>query len=102
MGSSLRRRLSNLSLAQRFILGSLLILIAGMALIGFWVEQQITNGVVQRTATTTALYVDSFITPHLQDLAAGDTLSLEHRQTLDRLLRETALGQRIATFKVWS
>lgn len=102
MGSSLRRRLYNLSLAQRFMLGSLLILIAGMALIGFWVEQQITNGVVQRTAATTALYVDSFITPNLQDLAVGDTLTPEHRQSLDRLLRETAFGQRIATFKVWS
>ena len=102
MGTSIRQRLHNLSLAQRFMLGSLLILIAGMALIGFWVEQQITNGVVQRTAATTALYVDSFITPNLQDLATGDTLTLEHRQALDRLLRETAFGRRIATFKVWS
>src|SRR5215213_7508166 len=102
MGSQWRQWLRNLSLAQRFMLGSLLILITGMALIGAWVEQQIEEGVVHRTAATTALYVDSFIAPNLQDLAAGDTLTPEHSQALDRLLRDTPFGQRIAAFKVWS
>jgi hypothetical protein len=47
--------LKRLSLAQRFMLASLVILVAGMLGIGWWVGQQIEAGVVHRTAATTAL-----------------------------------------------
>lgn len=59
------RRVRRLNLTQRFMLGSLIILVAGMVGIGWWVGQQIELGVVQRTAATTALYVDSFVAPNL-------------------------------------
>ena len=42
------------TLAQRFMLASLIILIAGMAGIGIWVGDQIKNGVIHRTGATTA------------------------------------------------
>jgi signal transduction histidine kinase len=102
MAGRLQQGLHNLTLAQRFMLGGLVILIVGMALIGVWVEQQIEEGVVHRSAATTALYVDSFITPNLQELATGETISPMHQQALERLLHETPFGQRISTFKVWS
>jgi len=78
--------LRHLSLVQRFMLAGLVILVAGMLIIGAWVEQQIEDGVVQREAATTALYVDSFIAPNLQELAAGQTLETRHQASLDRLL----------------
>jgi signal transduction histidine kinase len=90
-----------LSPAQRFMLGSLVILAAGMAGIGAWVTNQIEAGVVHRTATATALYVDSLIAPSLQDLASGNTLSLESVDRLDWLLTDTPLGQEVALFQVW-
>ncbi|HEY0736984.1 MAG TPA: sensor histidine kinase [Herpetosiphonaceae bacterium] len=96
------RRLRRLNLTQRFMLGSLIILVAGMLGVGWWVGQQIELGVVQRTAATTALYVDSFIAPNLQELADSDTLDAEHVANLDQLLRDTALGQQIGAFKVWN
>ena len=91
-----------LSLLQRFLLASLVILVGGMIGLGEWVGGQIEQGVVHRTAATTALYVDSFIAPNLQELAQGDSLTQEHINTLNHLLQDTALGKQIVSFKLWS
>jgi len=90
------------SLARQFLVISLIILVAGMLVIGAWVSQQIEQSVLNRTAAITALYVDSFVSPHLQALQDGDRLSPNELDELDRLLSETALGQQIVSFKVWS
>jgi signal transduction histidine kinase len=90
-----------LTLSQRFMLASLVILVGGMIGLGEWVGRQIELGVIHRTAATTALFVDSFIAPNLQELANENTLSQEHTATLNRLLEETQMGQQIVAFKVW-
>ncbi|MBV9787085.1 MAG: sensor histidine kinase [Chloroflexi bacterium] len=102
MNQPTNRRLRRLNLTQRFMLGSLVILIAGMLGIGWWVGQQIELGVVHRSAATTALYVDSFIAPNLQELAHSDRLEPEHLANLDQLLHATTLGQQISAFKIWN
>jgi signal transduction histidine kinase len=89
------------TLAQRFMLASLIILIAGMAGIGIWVGNEIKNGVIHRTGATTALYVDSFVAPILQELGSTGTLSPQRHEQLDKLLQDTSMGQQIVTFKVW-
>jgi len=89
------------TLAQRFMLASLVILIAGMAGIGVWIGNEIKNGVIHRTGATTALYVDSFVAPLLQELGSTGALSPEHAEQLSKLLQDTPLGQQIVTFKVW-
>jgi len=90
------------SLARQFLAISLIILIAGMLVIGAWVSQQIEQSVLNRTAAVTALYVDSFVSPHLQSLQDGDRLSPNELDELGSLLSETSLGQQIVSFKVWS
>jgi signal transduction histidine kinase len=90
-----------LSLAQRFLIGSLVILVVGMTGIGLWVSRQIEDGIVHRTASTTALYVDSLIAAPLQELAAGGDLSAEAVARLDWLMRDTPLGRQVAVFQVW-
>jgi signal transduction histidine kinase len=94
--------LADLTPAQRFMLASLLILLSGMAGIGAWVGRQIEDGVLHRTAGTTALYVDSLVTPLLQDLAGADKLTTDREAQLDAVLRDTPLGQSLASFKVWN
>jgi signal transduction histidine kinase len=89
------------SLAQRFMLGSLVVLLAGMVGVGAWVARQIEDGVVQRAAATTALYVDSLVTPPLQDLASGPTLSPESQGRLEWLFADTPLGREVVLFNVW-
>ena len=95
-----RKFFGRLNLSQRFMLASLVILLGAMIGLGEWVGKQIELGVVHRTAATTALFVDSFIAPNLQELATDNTIHDEHIRTLDRL-QETQMGQEIVAFKVW-
>ena len=96
-----RISLTQATLAQRFMFASLLILIAGMAGIGVWIGNEIKNGVIHRTGVTTALYVDSFVAPILQELGSTSTLSPQRYEELNTLLQETRMGQQIVTFRVW-
>jgi signal transduction histidine kinase len=88
--------------ASWFMLASLVILTSGMAGIGWWIARQIENGVVSRAGYTTALYVDSFIAPPLQELTIRDSISAATMAELERLLRGTTLGQEMVSFRVWS
>lgn len=101
VGTRIEHFLRQLSLAQRFMLSSFVILVTAMVGLGWWIGQQIGVGVVHRTAATTALYVDSFIAPELQELAEQNLLSPGHVADLDNLLRNTPLGRQIAAFKIW-
>ena len=92
---------SRLTWAQRFLLASLVVLVAGMAGIGAWVGQQIRGGVIHNTAVYTALYVSSVVEPNLQELVTGNTLTPQHQAMLDNILRQTSQGQHITAVKVW-
>ncbi|KKK50921.1 hypothetical protein LCGC14_3120180, partial [marine sediment metagenome] len=89
-----------LTLVQRFALVSLVILVFGALIIGRYVGEEIEDGVIARSSAITALYVDSFVSPRLQELGSG-TVSADDRAELDGLLAESSLGQEIASFKVW-
>jgi signal transduction histidine kinase len=93
--------LAKLTLSQRFMLASLVILLAGMVGIGAWVQKQIEIGVIHRTGATTALYVDSFVAPNLQELGRSEELQPEHVENLSKLLQDTPMGNKIVAFKVW-
>ena len=100
MGNGREERMNRLSFAQRFLIGSLLILLVGMAGIGLWVASQIQEGVVQRTAATNALFVDSLVASPLQDLAEQPTLTPESVDRLDWLLTGTELGRQVVLFRI--
>lgn len=97
----IRQYFHQLSLAQRFMLTSLGIIILGTLGLGLWVGQQIRTGVINRAGATTALYVDSFVAPRLQELGHTGTLSQVNADTVSKLLSETSLGRQIVAFKVW-
>jgi len=100
--SKLKNKLKNLNLSQRFMLAGLLTLFVGALGIGFWVENQIITGVIHRTGATTALYVESFVAPNLQELGSSEEILPEHALALENLLQDTPLGQQIVAFKVWN
>ena len=91
---------SRLTLVQRFALVSLVILVTGAFIIGRYVAEEIEDGVIARSSAITALYVDSFVSPRLQDMSGG-TVAPETRSELDQLLTESSLGREIVSFKVW-
>src|SRR3989337_2583281 len=87
-----RRSLNRLSLFQQFALLSLIILLVGAYVIGSYVSGEIKDKVIHRTSALTALYVDSFVSPHLQELATNHNVSEEHFAHLDLLLKHKSLG----------
>lgn len=96
-----RRAYQNLTLSQRFVIGSLVIIILGTLGLAYWVGLQIREGVINRAGATTALYVDSFIAPRLQELGTSRSLSLENIRVIQQLLAETSFGRQIIAFKIW-
>jgi signal transduction histidine kinase len=91
-----------LTLAQQFFITSLVIVVAGMTGIGFWVANRIETGIVNRTAASTALYVDSLIGRSLQSMATESAPDEDGVDRLDWLLNGTSLGQEIVIFRVWN
>jgi hypothetical protein len=96
-----RLRWSGLSLARQFLLAGAGVLLAGMILMGLWVTREIEASVTRNAATATALYVDSIIAPLLLDLRDAQRLSEGARRALDETLSQGALGDRLASFKIW-
>jgi signal transduction histidine kinase len=102
MSVPIRVSIRQATLAQRFMLASLIILVVGMAGLGLWVGNEISTGVVHRTGATTALYVDSFVAPLLQELGNANAPSPQNMEQLSKLLRYTPMGKQIVTFRVWN
>jgi signal transduction histidine kinase len=92
--------LRQLSLAQRFMLVTLLIMIAGMFGVSNWVGNQIEAGVIKQNGATVALSVNNFVTPQLQGYGQNGILDQGHIQTLNTLLGNTPLGKLVVAFTV--
>lgn len=90
------------TLAQQFMLTSLVVLVTSMVAVGWWVSREIEAGVVQRTAATTSLYVESFVAPNLTDRVEVEGLPPDRIGALSRLLADTPLGREIVVFKLWA
>lgn len=91
-----------LSLWGRYNLASLSVLLLSMLLTGWWVGAQIRQGVIHRTAATTALYVENFLVMQLQELGSAQSLSPERVAAIQKLLATTPLGQEIVSVKIWA
>jgi signal transduction histidine kinase len=100
-GTKSRTLFRNLTLAQQFILAGFLVLVSGMLIIGFIVTSEIEEGVTRNTAASTALYMESFVAPRVQELANANTLSPAARRELDKILKDSELGKSIVSFKIW-
>ena len=94
--------LANQNLTRRYTLASLVIILLAMIGIGWWVNRQISTGVIHRTSATTALFVESFIASHLQELGRSGELTQGNVKLLDQLISNTSLGKQIVAFKVWN
>jgi signal transduction histidine kinase len=77
------------------------VMLAAMLAIGAWTAGRIEAAVVANTASAGALYLESFVSPLSQELAANDRLSEPAVRALDEVLASTSLGQRIVSFKIW-
>src|SRR5664279_646375 len=80
------------SLTWQFLVAHFALVLIGVLITGAWIGTQIEASVLDRTASVTALYVDSVIGPRLQNLAQAHWLSADEIADLDHLIAGTALG----------
>ena len=90
-----------LTLPGQFLLAGAVVMIAAMVMVGNWVAQRIEDAVVQNSAASAALFMESFISPLGQELAETDTLSPPARQALSEIFAGTSLGERVVSYKIW-
>ena len=72
-----------------------------MVVVGNWISGRIEDAVVQNSAASAALFMESFISPLSQELVDTDTLSPPARQALAEIFEGTALGERVVSYKIW-
>lgn len=95
------RRWQSLTLPGQFLLAGAIVMIGAMVLVGNWISQRIEDAVVQNSATSAALFMESFISPLSQELADTDTLSPPARQALAEIFDGTTIGERVVSYKIW-
>lgn len=89
------------NLARQYMLGSLLVMLLGGLVLGWWVGREIEAGVIHRTAAANGLYVENFLEPILSDLQSTQPLSPQRITALEQLLTNRAFAQQVVQFKVW-
>lgn len=91
-----------MSLARRYLLLSLVVVIFGGGVAGYALGQLIETSAVNRTTSVTAVYVDGFVAPELQSLATTPDLTPDEVAALDRLRDDASLSSTIVSFRIWS
>ena len=91
-----------LTLAQRYSLLSFILIFGAMLVVGAWTGQQIQTGVLHRTADLTALYVNSLVSHHLQDLLQDGAPDAAHVEEVNTLLGDSPIGRSLAAYKIWA
>src|SRR3569832_2422102 len=97
----LARVWGGLSLAWQFVIAGGIGLLAVMVVVGLWVTSQIRDGVLHNTAATTALYVDSVITPLLPDMRKSQEHNNTNKQTQNKTQNQNTHKKKQVSFKLW-
>ncbi|MFB9994716.1 sensor histidine kinase [Deinococcus oregonensis] len=100
--SPLWRPVQTWNLARQYSLASLLVLLASVLILGWWVGKRIEEGVTHRAAASAALYVENFIVKQLQGLPDKQWLTPAETTGLARLFSSTPFGQEVVSMKVWA
>jgi signal transduction histidine kinase len=90
------------SLAQRFLIANLAILLVAGLTVGVWVGDQLEDSIIDRTVSVTALYVESIIEPSVASLSDGSELTAREIATLDSHLADPLLAERVRSLRLWS
>ena len=90
-----------LTLARQFALAGGGVMLVSALVAGTWMARRIETSVVRNSASATALYMESFLSPISQELARSDVLSPGALRALDEVFENTPLGQRVVSYKIW-
>lgn len=90
------------SLAGQFLLVAFAVMLIGMLAMSTLVTWQIEKSAAEVKAASTALYINTFIAPNLQDLTADGSLSHENIQRLNQAMERQDLKASITSFRIWN
>mgnify|MGYP001183714654 CR=1 FL=1 len=76
-------------------------MLVAMALAGLFTSSLVSKTAIENTAASTALFMDSFLSPLVQELATVDILPAERREALDRLLGADPFEDRFPHIEIW-
>src|SRR3989304_9068422 len=80
-------------LVRLLLAGGGVILLAGMLIIGTWISKELESGHIDHIGSITSLYMESFVSPHVQSLPGNGQPREVDRTALDGLLSGTPLGR---------
>jgi len=97
-----RKKSLQLSLSEEFAIISFLILFIGMIVVGWWLGREIKQAVFQQTVQTTKLFVDSFYSNLVKELATEEQLNKDSLYIIDSLSHNSPIGEQFAFINIWS
>jgi signal transduction histidine kinase len=90
-----------LSLSTQFIVAAAVVLCLSMAVLGTWVNRQITRSVLTTSGLDALALIQAFIEPEVQDARADGALPARSHLALDALFVGAPIGRRIVSVKIW-
>jgi signal transduction histidine kinase len=97
---SLLKQLRHMSLVNEFMLLSAVILLFGALVIGWWINREIEQQVLDNSLKTTAVFVDSTIAPHLWELSDLSNITDAQKKHLDQLLKSNIQSGEFVAFHI--
>lgn len=91
-----------LSLLERFMLLSALIMLIGAIGIGWWIDQRIFQVVSEDSVDLAGVFVDSTIAPHLAELPVIDGPAIAQQGHLQQLIRNNVDSGRYVAINLWN
>ncbi len=98
---TLGRSWTALDLERKFLITAALTVLMSMAVLGYWVEQRIRTGWIRGMAETGAVYLESFLAPHVEALFGTGPEAEQAREDVRSLLSNSRLAERVAIIKLW-
>lgn len=80
---------------------SVVVIALGMGISGIWLTHQVRNGLLENVAYSSALFMDRYIEPAVQELANSDRLSNEAIETLDQAVKQRLIAEHLVSAKIW-
>ena len=90
-----------ITLLQKFSVYLFMVLGLTMVAVGTWMSARIEDGILRSNAGAAALYMGSFVEPHVQSIDDGAMLSADDLANLTRISNDFALRRHVESIKVW-
>jgi signal transduction histidine kinase len=87
--------------ARKLTVALSVMVVCGVLYICSFVANHIEQAFGHKAAASTALYMDSFVEPLVQELAVKPSLSAQNREALERLLSPASVGKPVVGFRIW-